>query len=912
MSAVRLTVDGREVEAEPGETLFALARRLGTDLPHLCSGLNEGYEAAGNCRLCLVEVEGAKTLVAACVREVEDGMVVRTDTPRLTAARDGVMELLLADQPKRDESPDPQSRFWHLADAMGRRAGRFPASERPVADVSHAAIAVHLDACIHCTNCVRACRDEQVNDVIGLSFRGGRSLITFDEGVGLGDSSCVGCGECVQACPTGALFDKALVSKPVETRPVDSLCPYCGVGCQVTFHVADDAIVRVSGRQGPANEGRLCVKGRFGFDYARHPDRLTQPLIRREDAPKDAGLRFDPSDPFTHFRPATWDEALDRAAAGFLAIKAAKGPKALAGFGSAKGSNEEAYLFQKLVRTGFGSNNVDHCTRLCHASSVAALMEGVGSGAVTAPVAEVRHADVALLIGANPTVNHPVAASFIKNAVRHGLDLIVVDPRGQALGRHARHMLPIKPGADVALLNALMQVIVAEGLADESYLAAKASGVEDLRRHLEAFTPEAMADVCGIPAPTIREVARLFAGAERAMIFWGMGISQHVHGTENARALISLAVITGNVGRPGTGLHPLRGQNNVQGASDSGLIPMVLPDYRPVGDPSAKGLFEDFWGMDLDGQPGLTVVEVMNAVLKGDLEGLYVMGENPAMSDPNLHHARNALASLKHLVVQDIFLTETAALADVVLPASAFPEKGGTFTNTDRRVQLARPSLKTPGEARQDLDIIVQLANRLGLDWAYDGPRAVFDELRTIMRGFGGITWDRLEAEGCVTYPCDSADKPGRDVIFDDAFPTVDGRAKLVPARLIAPVEQADDVYPFVLTTGRLLEHWHTGSMTRRSDVLDDLEPGPLVFLAPRDAERLTLRPGDSVAVATRRGRVTAQARIDADMPPGLLFMPFCFADAPANLLTLDQLDPFGKIPEFKGCAARIERIGSG
>ncbi|HEX9569328.1 MAG TPA: formate dehydrogenase subunit alpha, partial [Rhodospirillales bacterium] len=666
----------------------------------------------------------------------------------------------------------------------------------------------------------------------------------------------------------------------------------------------------VEGRDGPANRNRLCVKGRFGFDYVSHPHRLMKPLIRKEGAKKDAHGTVDAANPFTHFREATWEEALDRAAGGLKKILGRDGSKALAGFGSAKGSNEEAYMVQKLVRQGFGTNNVDHCTRLCHASSVAALMEGINSGAVTAPFTAAADADVIIVIGARPEQNHPVAATFLKNAAKQGKCLIVIDPRRQELMRHATHALQFKPGTDVALLNAMIHTIIEEGLVDEQYVQGYTEGFQALKEKAKAFPPEKMAAVCGVDAGTIRTVARKFATAERSIIFWGMGISQHVHGTDNARCLIALSMITGQVGRPGTGLHPLRGQNNVQGASDAGLIPMVFPDYKSVENGEIRNVYEDLWGKKLDPKRGLTVVEIMDAVHDGVIKGMYIMGENPAMSDPDVGHAREGLAMLEHLVVQDLFLTETAAFADVVLPASAFPEKTGTFTNTNRQVQLARPALPLPGDTRQDWWIIQEIANRLGLGWTYTHPKDVFAEMKKTMRSLDGITWARLEREDAVTYPCDGEDQPGHDIIFGDGFPTASGRAKLVPADVTPPDELPDDQYPLVLSTGRMLEHWHTGAMTRRAGTLNTLEPVAVASLNPGQMKKLNIRPGDTIRVASRRGAIEIKTRADTDVPDGMVFIPFCFTEAAANLLTNPQLDPIGKIPEFKFCAVKVETAG--
>src|SRR6516165_5322241 len=821
------SIDEREVDIREGETIFRAARRLGIKLPHLCYSPKPGYRPDGNCRVCMVEIEGERVLAASCIRTPTPGMKVRTQTHRAKTARRMVVELLLTDQPPKDVAHDPQSEFWLTADRQGVTTSRFPRRAAPAPDRSHPAMAVNLDACIQCNLCVRACREVQVNDVIGMAGRGYSEKIVFDFDDPMGESTCVACGECVQACPTGALMpatlvDAANVRTQFPDREVHSVCPYCGVGCQLTYHIKDDKLLHVSGRNGPANQNRLCVKGRFGFDYVSHPHRLTQPLIRKDGVPKHANDTVDPANPWTHFRPASWEEALDRAAAGLKTIRDRDGAKALAGFGSAKGSNEEAYLFQKLVRAGFGTNNVDHCTRLCHASSVAALMEGVGSGAVSATFNECKNSDVIIVIGANPTENHPVAATFFKQAAKRGAKLIVMDPRGQALKRHATHMLQFKPGADVAILNAMLNVIVAEGLYDRQDVQTYTEGFPAFAEHIKDFTPEEMAPICGIDAETLRTVARTYARAERAIIFWGMGISQHVHGTDNARCLIALALTTGHVGRPGTGLHPLRGQNNVQGASDAGLIPMFFPDYKSVEDVAVRSAYDAFWGRRLPEKRGLTVVEIMHAIKDNIIKGLYVMGENPAMSDPDVQHAREALAKLEHLVVQDIFLTETAKYADVVLPASAWPEKNGTVSNTNRQVQMGRAALPLPGNARLDWLIIQEIARRIGLDWSYTHPRDVFAEMKLAMPSLDNITWERLERESSVTYPCDAPDQPGNEIVFGDGFPTASGRAKLVPAAIIPPAEEPDDEYPIVLTTGRQLEHWHTGAITRRASVLDE------------------------------------------------------------------------------------------
>jgi formate dehydrogenase major subunit len=913
--SITFTLDGREVTAGPDETIWQVARRCGTDIPHLCYAPEPGYRPDGNCRACVVEIEGERVLAASCIRKPSAGMKVKAVSDRAKTAQRMVFELLVSDQPKReDAAPDPNSKFWAWAEAMDVTVGRFPERHKPASDRSHPAMAVNLDACIQCNLCVRACREVQVNDVIGMAGRGHGEKIVFDFDDPMGASTCVACGECVQACPTGALMpatmvDERNVYKGKPDRTVDSVCPYCGVGCQLTYQIKDDKIVAVEGKNGPANQNRLCVKGRFGFDYVANPQRLMKPMIRKDGVPKVPHEFIDPSNPWTHFREATWEEALDRAANGLKTIRDRDGPQALAGFGSAKGSNEEAYLFQKLVRTGFGTNNVDHCTRLCHASSVAALLEGVGSAAVTATFNECKNSDLIIVIGANPTENHPVAATFFKQATKRGAKLVIMDPRGTAMKRHAWKMMQFKNGTDVAMLNAMLNVIVTEKLYDQQYIQTYVEGFDAWKENIRDFTPEEMAPICGIEAETLREVARAYARAESAIIFWGMGVSQHTHGTDNARCLIALALITGQIGRPGTGLHPLRGQNNVQGASDAGLIPMFFPDYKSVENPDIRALYEQKWGVKLDPKRGKTVVEIMDAVHADEIKGMYIEGENPAMSDPDLNHARQALAHLEHLVVQDLFLTETAVYADVVLPASAWPEKDGTVTNTNRQVQMGRQAIPLPGDTRQDLWIIQEIANRMGCGWNYKHVGEVFTEMASMMPALANISWERVAREDAVTYPVDGPDVPGRDVVFEDGFPRPGGFAKLVATKLQPPDEVPDHEYPFILSTGRQLEHWHTGSMTRRATVLDALEPSAIAQLSRGTIQKLGIAPGEMVRVTTRRGSVELAARQDDAIPDGVVFIPFAYVEAAANLLTNPKLDPFGKIPEFKFCAAKIEAV---
>ena len=898
-----IKINGSEYLANTDETILDVSKRNGIEIPHLC--YKEGMRPDGNCRVCVVEIEGERALQPSCIRKVTDGMIINTENKRVIHSQKVVIELLQSDVSS--QQYDPNSELTHWADKLEVQTIRFPTKIQNKHDFSHPAISVNLDACIQCTRCVRACREEQVNDVIGYAKRGISSEIIFDLDDPMGTSTCVGCGECVQACPTGALMPSKEVGQVVPDKKVDSVCPYCGVGCLLTYNIKDDKILYAEGRDGPANMSRLCVKGRYGFNYVNSDQRLTVPLARKEGVTKDINPEeFDLNNIENYFEPISWDEAIKRTTEKFKSL-IMDDTRSTAGFGCAKGSNEEAYLFQKLIRTGFRNNNVDHCTRLCHASSVVALLEMIGSGAVSNQVADVAEADTIIVIGANPTVNHPVAATFIKNAAKAGKNLIVLDPRKNDLSRHATHYLQFKPDTDVALLNAIMKSIVDQNLIDQKFINERTTDFDDLKSHLDDFTPEKMSSICGIDANVIHEVARIYASSPASIIFWGMGVSQHIHGTDNARALISLSLMTGQVGRPGTGLHPLRGQNNVQGASDSGLIPMVFPDYQRVDNKDVNKFFEKFWKTKLDKNPGLTVVEIMDEITKGVIKGLYVMGENPAMSDPDLNHSRKALSKLEHLVVQDIFLTETAMYADIILPASAFPEKTGTFTNTDRRVQLGNQAVKPPGKAKQDLWIIQEIARGLGLYWNYTHPKEVFDEMTKCMPSIKGITWDRLEENHSITYPCDDSNDPGQPVIFINEFPTESGKAKFVKSPLINAAELPDDAYPFVLITGRQLEHWHTGSMTRRATMLHEIEPDPNANLCFEDMQKFNIQDGDLITVESRRGSVDVYARRDDMLRPGQVFIPFCYVESAANLLTNAALDPFAKIPEFKFCAVNIK-----
>jgi formate dehydrogenase major subunit len=909
-----VTIDGQRVDVPPGTTLYDAAKRVGIDLPVLCHSPH--LEPVAVCRMCVVEVEGARVLQAACIRQVEDGMVVHTQSDKVTRSRSMLVELLMSDYPangnghRHTGKPDL---LLQLAEQEHLTAPRFPA--RPFDnghDHSSKVIQVDHNACILCDRCIRACDDVQNNDVIGRGGKGYRSRIVFDHDQPMGESTCVSCGECMAACPTGALTDKPLTLNVLEDTPlkqIDSLCPYCGVGCSITYSVDErsNTIVQVAGRESPVNHGRLCVKGRYGFDYPHHRDRLTTPLIRKpEFYPKSPDGLSHLDDPRQAFREATWDEALDLAAQTYTQIKQQFGGSALAGFGSAKCSNEDNYLFQKLIRAVFGTNNVDHCTRLCHASSVAALMEQVGGGSVSNPFSDCLETDAIFIIGSNTTHNHPVAATFMKQAAKSGTTLIVADPRRPEMANHADYYVRFNPGTDVAFLNGMMHVIIRDELYDATFIEERTEDFDRLRETVQSYTPRVVSRLTGVSEQLLTDVAHAYGRADRAMIFWGMGISQHTTGTDNARSLINLAFLTGNIGRPGTGLHPLRGQNNVQGASDVGLIPMVYTGYQSVEDPDIRQKFERAWGVDLDPKAGLTVVEIMSEVLEGNIKAMFMMGENPFLSDPNINKVKKCLAAMEFLTVQDIFLTETAEYADVVLPGTTFPEKTGTYTNTDSRVQLARKAIEPPGQVRVDWQIIADLATRMGYPMTYASEEQIWQEIVSVTPVFGGITYDRLEREG-LPWPCPEPNHPGVLIRFTDDFPR--GKGKFSPAEFAPAQELPDDDYPFVLNTGRVLEHWHTGTMTRRSKALDAIAPEALLEMTPDDMDELGLLPDEVVRVCSRRGELTVKVTRSHKPSRGSVFLPFHFKEAAANLLTIDALDPYGKIPEFKFCAVRVEKV---
>lgn len=894
---ISLKIDGQCVTADVPVSLITLLRGRDIALPGLCAAERPGYEHAGSCRLCLVEVSGEAALIPACRTTAREGMVVNTSSPRLDRVRQIVGELTRSEHATR--APAAGALAEQLKQ-LGIGESRFQKADPPASkSAPHPAIRFVPDLCIRCGLCRTACQDVQMNGVIGMAGRGADSRIVFDLDANLAESSCVSCGECIQVCPTAAFSAAPAPEQFSVASSGETICPYCSVGCRVKLSCSMEGAIVASGADGPANHGRLCVKGRFGFEPIMHKDRLTTPLIRSK--PKSATHNFASSTEAVAalFRPASWDEALDFAAAGLAAAKSAQGSDALAVLGSAKASNEDAYILQKLGRAILGTSHIDHCTRLC--ASVPPLAEAIGFAACTAPIEEAAHTDVILMVGSNPEVNHPVAATNLKNAIRAGAQLILVDPYQQPFARHALHHLQLRPGTDVTLLSAMLNVVISEKLFDAAFISGRVDGFPQIADSVASITPEIAGRITGVRAAQIRAAARLFATTKRAMTFWGMGASQHVHGADNIRCLVSLALICGHVGKPGSGLHPLRGQNNVQGSCDAGLIPSTLPGYQPLADPAARQVVSNVWGAEPPALPGLTVCEIIEAAYERKIRAIYVAGGNPAMANPDLSRTRESLSRLDFLVVQDIFPTETAVFADVIFPAAAIAERAGSYTNTDRLVQWTDPVLTAPGEARPDWWITGEIAKRMGATWPPASPDALFDEMASLVPVLRKLDAGMLRSKRSVRVPV--ASPPS---LFADVFPTRNGRAQLTPVAVRSPGEVPDKEYPLVLVTGRLREHWHTGSMTRRSETLTALAPKALLQVAAKDFDNMLLREDSMVTVETRRGRVRASCVRDDRLQEGVVFLPFAFYEAAANELTAANLDPSTRVPEYKYCAARM------
>ncbi len=883
-----IRIDEQEVDVRDGDTVLTAALRAGVYIPHLCD--SPGLAPYSACRMCIVEIDGMRGLPTACATPATEGMRVRNDSESINTVRRAICELIIADHPMVCLycSANMNCELQDVAAFLGIKESRLRRMVRkPITDDSNPFYHRDLGKCILCGRCTRACHELRYVGAIEIAGRGYDSRVAAIGDGPVSESTCVSCGECVDRCPVGALQAK---QEAIPSREVNTTCVYCGVGCGITLGVRNDRIVRIRGeKEHIASNGSLCVKGRFGLDFVGAEDRLTHPLIRRNGKLEEA----------------TWDEALDCIAAQMSTIRENHGPDALAGLSSAKCTNEENYLFQKLMRAAIGTNNVDHCARLCHASTVAGLARAFGSGAMTNSIAELEHADCIFIIGSNTTEAHPVIALKIKAAVmEHDAKLIVADPRRIEITRFADLHMRQRSGSDVALINAMLQVIIEEDLHDKDFIADHTEDFECVRDAVANCTPEWAEPITGVPAQQIRDAARAFATAERGSIVYSMGITQHTTGTDNVLALANLSMLTGHIGRYATGVNPLRGQNNVQGACDLGALPNVFPGYQKVDDPQVREKFEEAWGKALPREVGLTVVEIMHAAADGELKGLYIMGENPVLSDPNTNHVRQALKSLDFLCVQDLFLSETAQLADVVLPAASFAEKDGTFTNTERRVQRVRTAVSVPGEARQDWEIICSISERLGYPMPYEHPSEIMDEIAGISPIYGGIHYDRIEKVG-LQWPCADENDPGTPFLHQDgAFKR--GKGKFHPTPFREADELPDDAFPYLLTTGRYLYHFHTGTLTRRSPGLEEICPPAPFEISPADAKREGIEQDQTIEVTSRRGTVHARAIITDRVPIGTIFMPFHFHEAPANELTNDAIDPIAKIPELKVCAVRL------